>query len=76
VNNTFLYVADSREGQQGIRVFDMKTSLFEVPESLQSKLFGYRYVLRSTSFFHVPTKPSFIGNDPDLSMLLVGTYSH
>lgn len=76
-NNNLLYVADSRQGQQGIRVFDIATNLFEVPDELQSKLFGYRYILRSTSFFNVPTKPSFIGNDPDHSgMLLVGTYSH
>ena len=77
INNNLLYVADSRKGQQGIRVFDIARNLFEVPDSLQSNLFGYRYVLQSTAFFHVPTKPSFIGNDPDHSgMLLVGTYSH
>ena len=74
--NGLIYVADSRKGQQGIRVFDIETSLFEVPESLQSEMFGYRYVLRSASFFHVPTKPSFIGFDPDLKMFLVGTYTH
>ena len=76
-NNNLLHIADSRKGQQGIRVFDIARNLFEVPASLQSNLFGYRYILQSTSFFHVPTKPSFIGNDPDHSgMLLVGTYSH
>ena len=76
-DNHLLHVADSRKGQQGIRVFDIARNLFEVPVSLQSNLFGYRYVLQSSSFFHVPTKPSFIGNDPDHSgMLLVGTYSH
>ena len=74
--NGLIYVADSRKGQQGIRVFDIETNLFEVPEFLQIELFGYRYVLRSSSFFHVPTKPSFIGFDPDLKMFLVGTYAH
>lgn len=74
--NGLIYVADSRKGQQGIRVFDIGTNLFEVPKALQSEMFGYRYVLRSASFFHVPTKPSFIGFDPDLKMFLVGTYTH
>ena len=66
--NGLIYVADSRKGQQGIRVFDIETNLFEVPESLQSEMFGYRYVLRSASFFHVPTKPSFIGFDQCFSL--------
>jgi len=74
--NGKLYVADSRKGQQAVMVFDVDTSLYEIPAGdMQNELFGYRYVLRSSSSFHVPIKPSFISYDLDLGQFIVGTYA-
>ena len=75
--NGKLYVADSRKGQQAVLVFDVFTGLYEIPEDtgMHNELFGYRYILRSTSSFHVPIKPSFISYDLDLGQFIVGTYA-
>jgi hypothetical protein len=75
VNGT-LYVADSREGEQKIREFDIGHDLYELPSDLINDdiLFGYRYILRQSSSFPSPTKPSFLSYDADRNKFVVGTY--
>mmetsp|Transcript_8700 Transcript_8700/g.14289 ORF Transcript_8700/g.14289 Transcript_8700/m.14289 type:complete len:477 (+) Transcript_8700:37-1467(+) len=72
--NGTLYVADSRKGQQAIIEFDMANDLYSVPSSMES-LLGYRYVLRASSSFHTPIKPSFFSYDIDNHRFIVGTYA-
>ncbi|KAL9188068.1 LOW QUALITY PROTEIN: hypothetical protein ACHAXT_006446 [Thalassiosira profunda] len=74
VNGT-LYVADSRKGQQSILEFDLANGVYEVPEERRNSLFGYQYVLRQSSSFPSPTKPSFMSYDVDRRKFLVGTYA-
>lgn len=73
--NGILYVADSRKGQQSILEFDIASGLYELPSDMMDSMFGYRYVLRQSSSFHSPTKPSFISYDIDNEKFVVGTYA-
>ncbi|KAK1737632.1 hypothetical protein QTG54_011918 [Skeletonema marinoi] len=72
--NGTLYVADSRKGQQAILEFEVANDLYEVPSCMAS-LLGYRYVLRASSSFHTPIKPSFFSYDIDNHKFIVGTYA-
>ncbi len=72
--NGTLHVADSRKGEQAIIEFDVANDLYEVPSSMTS-LLGYRYVLRASSSFHTPIKPSFFSYDIDNHKFIVGTYA-
>lgn len=72
--NGTLYVADSRKGQQAIIEFNVANDLYSVPSSMES-LLGYRYVLRASSSFHTPIKPSFFSYDIDNKRFIVGTYA-
>ena len=73
--NGTLYVADSRKEQQAILEFDITNGLYELPTNMVDSMFGYRYVLRQSSSFHSPTKPSFIAYDNDLNKFVIGTYA-
>jgi len=73
--NGTLYVADSRKGMQSILEFDITSGLYELPSEMMSSMSGYRYVLRQSSSFHSPTKPSFISYDIDNDKFVVGTYA-
>ncbi|KAL7541002.1 hypothetical protein ACHAXR_010545 [Thalassiosira sp. AJA248-18] len=73
--NGTLYVADSRKGMQSILEFDIVSGLHEVPPEMMNSMFGYRYVLRQSSSFHSPTKPSYISYDIDNHKFVVGTYA-
>eukprot|EP00578_Thalassiosira_sp_NH16_P002906 CAMPEP_0181136592 /NCGR_PEP_ID=MMETSP1071-20121207/33257_1 /TAXON_ID=35127 /ORGANISM="Thalassiosira sp., Strain NH16" /LENGTH=338 /DNA_ID=CAMNT_0023223295 /DNA_START=385 /DNA_END=1402 /DNA_ORIENTATION=+ len=73
--NGVLHVADSRRGQQSILEFDIASDLFRLSSEMMDSLYGYRYVLRQSSSFHSPTKPSFISYDIDNHEFVVGTYA-
>ena len=70
--NGTLYVADSRKEQQAILEFDITNGLYELPTDMVESMFGYRYILRQSSSFHSPTKPSFIAYEMILISLLLG----
>lgn len=75
VNNT-LYVADSRKGMQQILEFDLHDGIYEIASSNSlDGLFGYRYVLRQSSSFASPIKPSFLSFDVDNGKFVIGTYA-
>ena len=74
VNGT-LYVADSRKGQYQILMFDIANGLYELPDDMQSNMSGFRYVLRQSSSFPSPIKPSFISYDSNFNKFVVGTYA-
>jgi hypothetical protein len=71
VNGT-LYVADSRDGEMNILGFDIERELYELSSS--DEMLGFRYILRQSSSFRSPTKPSFLSYDADHSKFVVGTY--
>ena len=71
VNGT-LYVADSRDGEMNILGFDIERDLYELSSS--DEMLGFRYILRQSSSFRSPTKPSFVSYDADHSKFVVGTY--
>jgi len=73
--NGTLYVADSRKGQQAILEFDIASGLYELPTDMMESMFGYRYVLKQSSSFRSPTKPSFMAYDIDLKKFIIGTYA-
>ena len=81
--NGILYVADSRKGQQSIIEFDVTNDLYasndffssEINKEVPSLLFEYQYVLRASSSFHTPIKPSFLSYDIDNQKFIVGTYA-
>ncbi|KAL7555098.1 hypothetical protein ACHAWF_018710 [Thalassiosira exigua] len=73
--NGTLFVADSRKGRQSILEFDIANGLFGLPPEMRSSMFGHRYVLRQSSSFASPTKPSFISYDVSSGKFVVGTYS-
>ena len=71
--NGTLYVADSRKGQQAILEFDIGSNLYQLPADMN--VLGYRYVLRQSSSFNSPIKPSFVSYDIDLDKFVIGTYA-
>ncbi|KAL7431661.1 hypothetical protein ACHAXH_003598 [Discostella pseudostelligera] len=77
VNGT-LYVADSRKREMKILKFDISRDLYELPSEdddlVDETMLGYRYLLRQSSSFRSPTKPSFLSYDMDHNKFVVGTY--
>lgn len=72
-----LYVADSRKGVNSILGFDIGNELYELtsPEMMRSRAGYYQYVLRQSTSFHSPTKPSFLSYNTEDGQFLVGTYA-
>lgn len=66
-----LHVTDSRYSQGWIRTFNLNRM-----EDLNGGSFmGYRYILRESGAYKVPTKPSFLAYDWSRSQFVVGTFT-
>lgn len=72
VVNGKLHVADSRPGNNLIRVYDYN-KIIKLPEA--EAIYDYTYILMEEYNYNAPIKPSFISFDKDRGSILIGTFA-